>query len=87
MVSIRNLKRDSESLKWAWDIDGAHYSTNINGEGLWKECECGRMVYPDGSTGIATSMRQIAGTCQYSMSGCNSYGSAYNHIRRYFEEV
>lgn len=87
MVSIKNLGRTHGPFGWSWDIDGTHYRTNNNGEGLWKECECGRMVYPDGSTGIATSMRQIAGTCQYSMSGCNSYGSAYNHIRRYFEEV
>lgn len=86
MVSIRNLKRDSESLKWEWDIDGVHYGTNNNGEGLWEEHECGVMVYADGSTGRAMTMKQVAGTSQYNMVGCNSYGSAYNHIRRYFEE-
>ena len=87
MVSIKNLKRSAESLGWSWDIDGIHYSTNNNGEGIWKECECGHMVFPDGRAGTATTMKQIEGTCQYSMMGCNSYNSAYKHIRRYFEEV
>ena len=86
MAIIKNLRKEPDTLRWSWDMGGVHYRTNADGEGLWKEQEIGRMVYADGSTGIATSMRQIVGTCQYSMAGCNSYGSAYNHIRRWFEE-
>jgi len=87
MASIRNLRRDIDSLKWEWDIDGVHYSTNSNGEGLWEERVCGVMAYADGRRGTATAMKQIAGTAQYNMNGCNSYGSAYTHIRRWFDEM
>lgn len=69
-MTIRNLKKDGD--RWTWDMDGTHYKTNADGEGLFID--------------KGYEVKQITGTCQYSMRGCNTCGSAYNHIRRYFED-
>ena len=89
---IRNLKK-SDDGSWMWvvqldknyfDYDENYapdeypnsktYYTNKDGEGLWEEGHRGEMV-------------QIKGTCQFSLRNCNSYGSAYNAIRRYFAKL
>jgi len=99
-MKIKNLIHNESGWEWSIQYEpddyeyNSHYQinefpniveyrTNKDGEGLWMQKEKGIII--DDKHTVMTEMKQIEGTGQYSMARCNSYSSAYNHIKKYMQ--